>query len=307
MSTSTGTTRDFRIAGVLFILTMASTLYAGALQLGFADPRELWRGYPFAVPLMAILLCHEMGHYIAARIHGVDVSPPFFIPLPLPFTLIGTMGAVIQMRAPIRERNALLDIGAAGPLCGLLVAIPVLIYGIATSEVAPLVAGGTSEGHSLFYEGLLWLLKGPIPEGHDIFLSPTAFAGWVGLLVTMMNLVPAGQLDGGHVAYALLGPKQDRYSRYVRRGLFLVGLSISAGKGLHAWLQGAGAEQLEVALLGGANWMLWGVILTVMTRMNGDTHPPTEDQKLSGARRWIGYVTLIWFVLLFMPTWLSVG
>ena len=307
MTASARSTRDFRVAGVLFALTMASTLYAGALQLGFGDPRELWRGYPFAIPLMAILLCHEMGHYVAARIHGVDVSPPFFIPLPLPFTLIGTMGAVIQMRAPIRERNALLDIGAAGPLCGLLVAIPVLVYGIVTSEVAPLVAGGTSEGHSLFYEGLLWLLKGPIPEGHDIFLSPTAFAGWVGLLVTMMNLVPAGQLDGGHVAYALLGPKQDLYSRYVRRGLFLVGLSISAGKGLHAWLQGASSEQLEVALFGGANWMLWGVILAVMTRMNGDKHPPTEDRELSVARRWVGYVTLVWFILLFMPTWLSMS
>jgi membrane-associated protease RseP (regulator of RpoE activity) len=189
----------------------------------------------------------------------------------------------------------------------LLVAIPVLVYGIVTSEVAPLVAGGMREGHSLFYEGLLWLLKGPIPEGHDIFLSPTALAGWVGLLVTMMNLVPAGQLDGGHVAYALLGPKQDVYSRYVRRGLFLVGLSISSIKGLHAWLLGANSAELTIALQGGLNWMVWGVILTLMARLNGAQHPPTEDHELSGARRWIGYLTLLWFVLLFMPTWFTEG
>ncbi|MFT3921216.1 MAG: site-2 protease family protein [Myxococcales bacterium] len=307
MSDPTRARRDFRRAAVLLVLTLGSTLYAGALQQGISDPFELWRGYAFALPLMTILLCHEMGHYVAARIHGVDVSPPFFIPLPLPFTLIGTMGAVIQMRAPIRQRNALLDIGAAGPLAGLTVAIPILVYGIVHSEVAPLVAGGTAEGHSLFYEGLLWLLKGPIPAGQDIFLSPTAFAGWVGLLVTMMNLVPAGQLDGGHVAYALLGPKQDTYSRYVRRGLFLVGLAISCGKGLYAWSQNASAEQLEVALMGGANWMLWGVILAIMTRMNGDQHPPTEPSELTPTRRLLGYVTLAWFLLLFMPTWLSVG
>jgi membrane-associated protease RseP (regulator of RpoE activity) len=298
--------RDFKRAAILFVLTLASTLYAGAQQHGFADPRDLWRGYDFALPLLAILICHEMGHYLAARYHGVDVSPPFFIPLPLPFTLIGTMGAVIQMRAPIRQRNALLDIGAAGPLAGLTVAIPVLVYGLSVSEVQPIVAGATSEGHSLFYGALIWLVKGTLPEGHDVFLSAPAFAGWVGLLVTMMNLVPAGQLDGGHVAYALLGPKQDDYSRYVRRGLFAVGFLISAGKGLHAWLHGANADTIELALFGGANWMLWGVILTGMARMTGDQHPPTEPSILSPRRKLIACVTLAWFVLLFMPTWLSV-
>jgi membrane-associated protease RseP (regulator of RpoE activity) len=291
----------------LFVLTLGSTLYAGALQQGFSEFGDLWRGYNFAVPLMSILLCHEMGHYIAARIHGVDVSPPFFIPLPLPITPIGTMGAVIRMREPIRERNALLDIGAAGPLCGLLVALPILIYGIHTSAVLPLVPGGTAEGHSIFYRALLWLLKGPIPEHQDIYLTPTAFAGWVGLLVTMMNLVPAGQLDGGHVAYALLGDRQDTYSRYVRRGLFAVGFLISAGKGWLAWRAGATPERLEIALFGGANWMVWGLLLTLMARFGGERHPPTNPSQLSRGRRWIGYLTLAWFVLLFMPTWMSVS
>jgi membrane-associated protease RseP (regulator of RpoE activity) len=247
-----------------------------------------------------------MGHYIAARIHRVDVSPPFFIPLPLPGALIGTMGAVIQMRAPIRERNALLDIGAAGPLCGLVVAVPILVYGIATSEIAPLVSGVTSEGHSLFYKGLLWVMKGPMPEGHDIFLSPTAFAGWVGLLVTMMNLVPVGQLDGGHVAYALLGPKQDLVSRHVRRGLFIFGFLVSAGTWARGYFAGASSDQLEVALFAGANWMVWGVILSLMTRAHGGKHPATDPTELSPRRRWIGYLTLAWFFLLFMPTWLSI-
>lgn len=306
MTSAEQTRKDFRRAALLFVLTLGSTLYAGALQHGYTELKDLWRGYDFALPLLAILLCHEMGHYIAARIHGVDVSPPFFIPLPLPFTLIGTMGAVIRMRDPIRHRNALLDIGAAGPLCGLAVAIPVLVYGISTSEVMPVVEGAHQEGHSLFYRGLLWLLKGPIPEGHDIFLTPTAFAGWVGLLVTMMNLVPAGQLDGGHVAYALLGPRQDRYSRYVRRGLLLAGVLISAGKGLDAWLSDASPERLQIALFGGANWILWGVILMGMTRMTGEQHPPTEDNVLSPTRRIVGYLTLAWFALLFMPTWLSI-
>ncbi len=306
MSAQSPASQDIRRAIVLFVLTLGSTLYVGANQLGPAGLTDIWRGYPFALPLMAILLCHEMGHYIAARIHRVDVSPPYFIPLPLPFTLIGTMGAVIKMRAPIRKRDALLDIGAAGPLSGLLVAIPVLVYGIHTSEIAPIVPGLTSEGHSLFYKALIWLIKGPIPEQHDIFLSPTAFAGWVGLLVTMMNLVPAGQLDGGHVAYALFGERQDTYSLYVRRGLFALGACISGGKGLYAWLSAAPPEQVEVAFFGGANWILWGIMLTVMMRMGGQQHPPTEDDELSPKRRLIAYFTLAWFVLLFMPTWLSV-
>ena len=257
MTAPSSTQRDLQRAILLFVFTLGSTLYVGAAQQGFVELADFWRGYTFALPLMTILLCHEMGHYIAARIHRVDVSPPYFIPLPLPFTLIGTMGAVIKMRAQIKDRNALLDIGAAGPLAGLVVAVPVLIYGLHTSEVSPIVEGMTSEGHSLFYRGLLWLIKGPIPEHSDIFLSPTAFAGWVGLLVTMMNLVPAGQLDGGRVAYALFGERQDIYSRWVRRGLFLLGILISAGKGGAAWLAGASPERIEVALFGGANWIMW--------------------------------------------------
>ena len=150
---------------------------------------ELQTGWVFSVPLMAILLAHEFGHFFAGRYHRVDVSPPYFIPIP--FFLLGTLGAVIQIRERIRSRNALLDIGAAGPLAGLAVALPVIIYGIATSPVEPLPEGPYMlEGRSLLYLGLLSWLKGPIPEGYDIMLTPTALAGWAGLLVTMINLLP---------------------------------------------------------------------------------------------------------------------
>jgi membrane-associated protease RseP (regulator of RpoE activity) len=187
----------------------------------------------------------------------------------------------------------------------LAVAIPVLLYGLSVSEIHPIAKGALSEGHSLFYAALIWCVKGPIPEGHDVFLSAPAFAGWVGLLVTMMNLVPSGQLDGGHVAYALMGPKQDLISRYVRRSLLAAGFVIGAGKATHAWLQGATDDAVQTAMLGGINWILWGLILTGMARFTGELHPPTEPGALSPRRKWIACVTLAWFVLLFMPTWLS--
>jgi hypothetical protein len=183
----------------------------------------------------------------------------------------------------------------------------VLAYGIFTSEVRPLVPGAASEGHSLLYRCMLWLIKGPIPEGHDIFLTPTAFAGWVGLLVTMINLVPAGQLDGGHVAYALFGSEQRRYSRYVRRALVLFGLALSLGKALHAWWNDAAPERVEIALFAGANWLLWGLILKLMSRLSGEEHPPTEASSLSPARRAVACFTLALFPLLFMPTWLTIS
>src|SRR5688572_30026696 len=191
------------------------------------QPWHLLDGWTFAVPLMSILLAHEFGHFIAGRIHGVDVSPPFFIPMPIP--PLGTMGAVIRMRRPIRTRNALLDVGAAGPLAGMVVAVPVLIWGLLLSDVRPLPETGyLMEGRSLLYLGLLHAVHGSIPAGHDVFLSPTAFAGWAGLLVTMINLLPVGQLDGGHVAYALLGPKQDDWSLRIRRALPVLAAAVTA-------------------------------------------------------------------------------
>lgn len=300
---------ELRTAVVLFALTLLSMFWVGAQWSGADLERGLLAGlldgYTFAVPLMAILLAHELGHYFAARIHGVDTSPPFFIPMP--YALIGTFGAVIRMRGAIKLRNALFDIGASGPLCGLVIALPVLVYGIATSQVEPLRDDLTYfvEGRSLLYVALLYALKGPIPAGSDIMLSPTALAGWAGLLVTMINLVPVGQLDGGHVAYALFGQKQDLYSRWARRSLLFIGGGISLIKGALALLRHAEGQALTNAFLSGSHWLIWWLVLSAMARMTGDQHPPTEPSTLSPWRRVLAWLTLALFVLLFMPTWIS--
>jgi membrane-associated protease RseP (regulator of RpoE activity) len=293
------------IAGavVLFLLTFLSTTYVGAENSGLAAP-SFWEGLRYSVPLMSILLCHEFGHYIAARIHRVPASPPFFVPMPLP--PLGTMGAVILMSGRIARRNALLDIGAAGPLAGMAVALPVLIYGISTSEVGPLPAHGgyLAEGHSLLYSALLWLIKGPIPAGHDIQLSGTAFAGWTGLLVTMINLIPAGQLDGGHVAYALFGERQERFSRRVRAALLPIGAAVSLYYGLSAYAEGARGELLAEAFAPGAHWAVWWLLLRVIVGRGKREHPPTDDDTLSPRRRVLAWATLALFIALFMPAWL---
>ena len=166
--------RRWRTPLVLIVLTFATTFWAGALMHGDVDltarPLDLLRGWDFALPLMAILLSHELGHYVAGKIHRVDVSPPYFIPMPL--NMLGTMGAVIRMRGTIHDRNALLDVGASGPLAGMVIAIPVLVVGIWSSPIEPLPATGTFliEGRSIFYVALLHALKGPIPEGMDLSL-----------------------------------------------------------------------------------------------------------------------------------------
>lgn len=294
----------------LFLATCASTLYVGALMEG-AEVRsvlDLGHGWPFALPLMAILLAHEMGHYVAGRIHGVDVSLPYFIPMPM--TLLGTMGAVIRIRGRIRSRDALLDVGAAGPLAGMAIALPVVVYGLATSPVELLPEVGESayviEGRSLLYLALLHGLHGSIPAGHDIMLSSTALAGWAGLLVTMINLLPFGQLDGGHVAYSLLGERQDRVSRWVLGSLPFLAVAVSLIYLLPSWLAGAPKPILASNALAGTQWLVWGVVLYLMTRVAGSDHPPTDNDRLSRRRRWIAIATLALFALLFMPTWMRV-
>lgn len=291
---------------LLMALTFASTLYVGAGMVLGRPPgsfEELLTGWVFSVPLMAILMAHEFGHFFAGRYHRVDVSPPYFIPVP--FFLLGTLGAVIQIRERIRSRNALLDIGAAGPLAGMVVAVPVVIYGIATSPVEALPdAPYLLEGRSLLYLGLLNWLKGPIPPGYDIMLTPTALAGWAGLLVTMINLLPFGQLDGGHVAYALLGERQDQLSRKLLRSLPVLALVVSAAYGIPAYLDGIRGDKLVYDAAAGMHWLVWAVVLWFLTRATGPNHPPTEDSEVSPRRRLVGWFTLSLFVLLFMPSWI---
>lgn len=298
----------WRLPIVLLALTFLSTFFAGAEQILGRRPTtldELATGWVFALPLMGILLAHEFGHYFAGLVHRVDVSLPYFIPVPI--FLLGTMGAVIQIRERIRSRNALLDIGAAGPLAGMAVALPILAFGIATSPVEPIPEGNfLAEGHSLLYKGMLYVLKGPIPEGYDIMLSPTALAGWAGLLVTMINLLPFGQLDGGHVAYALIGEQQNRVSKAVLRALPAVAVATSLIYALPTYWSGERGLRLAGDVSAGFNWLLWALVLWLLTRATGPGHPPTEDSTLSPLRRVIGWFTLSLFVLLFMPAWLRV-
>lgn len=301
----------------LFLATCASTLYVGAAQVtgrdpldavmaargasGFAAaaallPRELARGWPFAVPLMAILLCHEFAHWIAMRAHRVPATLPLFIPFP---NVFGTMGAVIAMRGGVRTRDALVDVGASGPLAGLVVALGVTVTGLSWSTIEPL-AGRTNvfvEGDSLLYLALKRAVCGPIPPGHDVWLHPAAFAGWVGLFMTMMNLLPIGQLDGGHVAYALYGPRYDAWSK---RWVIVVGAwAVALATFLAVTTPRArwDAELFTPATV----WGMWALMTRGVMRLGGDRHPPTEDDTVSPLRRGIAWVTLALFVLLFMP------
>jgi membrane-associated protease RseP (regulator of RpoE activity) len=291
---------------ILFVATVFAVFLAG---VGHAQKypeegtflnvlRALPHGWTFAVPLLLILLFHEFGHYFAARIHKVAASLPYFIPF---LNMLGTMGAVISMPQRIKSRNALLDIGASGPLAGLVIAIPVLIIGLLQSPVLPISGQGIMEGQNLLYIALKRIVLGPIPEGHDVFLSPVALAGWAGLFLTMLNLVPVGQLDGGHIAYALFGRRQDRYSRFIHfalLGIFLFNLA----RFMIPAVISKDMDRIITAFWNSTFWLFWFGILHVIKRLGGSEHPPTDPGELSPGRRVVAVVSLILFVLLFMPT-----
>jgi membrane-associated protease RseP (regulator of RpoE activity) len=278
----------------LFLATCATTYLAG--------------GPIFAATLMSILLAHEMGHYVVARRHGVDASLPYFIPVP--FVGIGTLGAVIRMRSPIARRDALLDVGAAGPLAGLVVAIPLLIIGLVQSPVADLAAGpgaggGLIEGNSILYLLAKLVAKGQIlPAGTvDVSLGPMAMAAWVGLLVTFINLMPLGQLDGGHVAYAFFGERHERTARWLHRTMVVIGLVVL---GALAWQARDVGRAAGPALRYGAQsalpWFVWAAMLLGMRRLSGGLyHPPVGPEPLSPSRRRLFWLVAIVFVLLFTP------
>jgi membrane-associated protease RseP (regulator of RpoE activity) len=295
------------LPALLFILTVLSTFWTGARLAGVLprSPGELWLGWTYAVPLMAILLCHELGHYFAARLHGVPASLPYFLPLP-ELSPFGTLGAVITMRERIRSRDALLDIGAAGPIAGLVVALPVLVVGLALSSVQAHATGSyIQEGQSLLYALLKRMVLGPIPDGQDVFLHPTAFAGWVGLFITMINLIPWGQLDGGHIAFALLGRLQNRAAPFVLAAVFAL-FVFNLFRFVAPVLSGASALPLEAAVGNSLFWLVWFVFLSLMRRFTGRGHPPFEPGPLSPRRRAVAAACLVLFVLLCMPTPLSV-
>jgi membrane-associated protease RseP (regulator of RpoE activity) len=277
-------------------------IHAG-LFLAACVTTYLFGGLAFSATLMSILLVHELGHYVAARRHGVDVSLPYFIPLP-PQVSLGTLGAVIKMRRPIDDPDKLFDVGAAGPIAGLAVCLPLLVVGLALSTVGPVPGENVYEGNSILYAAVKLIMFGRwLPyDGVDVNLHPIAFAAWVGLLVTFINLIPIGQLDGGHVARAVFGSRHDRISRRLHVALPLVG--VAAGATLFALAHVAGRDffgSLRYASYGALPWMIWGAMLLWMHRMSGGYHPPTADRPLSPGRRRVAVGLLVVFFLIFMP------
>lgn len=299
---------------LLFLATAATTTWVGGAMLlgeraaGAGAATWILAGLPYASALLAILGAHELGHWLMGRAWGVDSTLPHFIPGPPP---AGTFGAVIRIRSPMPTRRAVLDIGIAGPLAGLAVAIPVLALGLSRSEVRPvgdaLLEAGTAAsplallrawwsgqellgdaggaqlmGDSLLSWGIQQLVLGPVPPGHEVFLHPVAYAGWLGLLITTLNLLPLGQLDGGHVLYAWLGgARAERASRLFSWALLAAGLTLS-------W-----------------TWLVWWAITRFLVRLR---HPPAllEEEGLDRGRVALAVLALLLFALTFIPVPVSV-
>jgi membrane-associated protease RseP (regulator of RpoE activity) len=281
--------RDALIHGGLFVACCITTTIAS--------------GAVFAATLMGILTCHEFGHYLVARRRGVDASLPYFIPLP-PYLTFGTLGAVIRMKRPIDDRAALFDVGAAGPVAGLVVAIPLLVLGLVLSKVGPLKPDDMIEGDSILYALLKYAVFGRhLPgDGVDVQLHPMASAAWVGMLVTMINLMPIGQLDGGHIARAALGDRHERWSARLHTLLPVIGLTVFGvmiAVALHAGASVAGA--LGYAKYGLIPWLVWTALLGLMHRQAGEYHPPVGEAPLGPWRRRAALGMLFVFFLIATP------
>jgi membrane-associated protease RseP (regulator of RpoE activity) len=301
---------------VLFGITLLTVLLAGVQDDSLIEAHgwviglilSLPQGISFAVSLLAILLAHEFGHYLAARYHKTPVTLPYFIPFP--GGILGTMGAFIRLKAPPRNRRVLLDIGLAGPLAGFIIAVPVLILGLSLSEVGTLptsipsedgIFGLTIEGNSILYLASKYLVKGellpspvslegmnpvlywiryfflgqPMPlGGRDVLLHPVAWAGWAGLLVTALNLIPAGQLDGGHVLFVLFGNKARKVWPFIMLALLAMGF---------VWM----------------GWFIWAGLIFFLGRVYAQ--PLDDITPLDPKRKMLAIFGLIVFVLVFVP------
>jgi len=283
------TRQDALIHGGLFLACCVTTTWVG--------------GIAFGATLMGILMCHELGHYIVGRRHGVDVSLPYFIPLP-PIGTLGTLGAVIQMRRPIEDRRKLFDVGAAGPIAGLVVAIPLLVIGLYLSHLAPQKHGDYVEGNSILYALLKYAVFGRwLPgDGLDVQLHPMAFAGWVGLLVTMINLMPIGQLDGGHIAKSTLGDAHEKWSARLHVALPIIGFTVGTVMFVNALsVNRTWWEALSYAGNGLTPWMVWTILLGWMRRRAGEYHPPVGATPLDPTRRKLAIAMFVIFVLIATP------
>lgn len=240
----------------------------------FEDPQIISLSIVYAIVLIGILLGHELGHFLACQYYKIDATLPYFIPAP---TLIGTLGAFIKIKSPITRKQQLFDIGIAGPLVGFILSVPTLIYGLSLSRAVPAIP---REESLIFGEPLILKIVGSmifknIPPDFDVILHPVAFAGWVGIFVTALNLFPIGQLDGGHISYALLGPKSQNLAK-----LFL---GIFIFMGIFIWI----------------GWFIWVFIIFLM----GLRHPRVIDEEtpLSPRRKFLGFVVFIIFILSFIP------
>jgi len=235
-------------------------------------------GFAFSIPLLIILLSHELGHYLMAKKYDMKCSLPYFIPVPLPISLIGTMGAFIKMKSPFYSRNALFDVGVTGPLVGFFFATLFLLIGIPLSQVLPVVEANQSFtiqlGESLLLKFFIYLFYPSIPQGNELMLHSTAFAGWVGYLVTALNLMPIGQLDGGHISYAVL----EKNAIWVSRIFYLV---------------------LIIMAFYFRGWIIWIILMLFL----GIKHPPilTFYHNIDDRRKIIAVFCLIVFILIFMP------
>jgi membrane-associated protease RseP (regulator of RpoE activity) len=284
---------------LLFAATLFTTTLGGAIIAGAVDPglllhpgtwiRDWTAGLTFSLPLLAILLCHELGHYITARRYDLDVSPPYFIPAPPLVVWIGTLGAFIRLRTVLTDRRQLLDVGAAGPIAGFLVALPVLWIGLAHS--APIEATSVEGGiHGMIFwfagapaaqlgDSLISLLVRRLaaPGAAAVTMHPMALAGWLGMFVTALNLLPIAQLDGGHILFAALPRWQERAARAFWIGIMLLGVF---------W----------------EGWLIWGVVVLVLSRGRLG-HPPVLDayRPLPPSRRRLAWASLVLFAVTFTP------
>ena len=259
--------------GALAFADVPPEARAGSLLGLVTHPAFVGAGLAFSLPLLLILLVHEMGHYLACRHHRLDATLPYFLPVPFG---IGTFGAFIRIRGPLRSKRELLDVGAAGPLAGFVVALPVLLVGIALSQPTAVLpsTGVLIFGEPLAFKLLARLIHPQLAAGGDLYLHPTGFAAWFGLFATALNLLPFGQLDGGHVTYALFGRMQRRMSWPLLAVLVALGFQ---------W----------------TGWWLWAVVALVM----GVRHPwmPDEGVPLDPRRRLVGWACLAIFALCFTP------
>jgi membrane-associated protease RseP (regulator of RpoE activity) len=275
---------------LMFVLTVASTTLAGAEhyasfltdfsssgRLPLPAAALLVRGLWYSVTILAILGCHELGHYFACRYYDVDASLPFFIPIP--FLLTGTMGAFIRIREPIPSKRMLFDIGIAGPIAGFVVAVPALFLGLAMSHVVRIPADTPNMlelGEPLLFKFASWLLWGAQPDGYSLNMHPVAFAAWFGLLATALNLFPIGQLDGGHISYAVLGSR----STIVTFAMIAVAVTLCYFS---------------------TSWVVWTVLIVVMLAMFGPRHPRVFDEHvpLGRTRLLLALFAVAMFILCF--------